>query len=113
MFNLKVIHFSDTHLGHGDYTAIDPESELNQREADIYKVFHEIIDYIIESKPDLVIHAGDLFDNIRPPNKAISEALEQFARLSKAGIPTVIIAGNHSTPRQRSKETIFKILFRF
>ena len=107
---MRVIHFSDTHLGHGDYAAIDPESELNQREADIYKVFHEIIDYIIESKPDLVIHAGDLFDNIRPPNKAISEALEQFARLSKAGIPTVIIAGNHSTPRQRSKETIFKIL---
>jgi len=107
---MKIIHFSDTHLGHGDYTAIDPESELNQREIDIYKVFREIIDYIIEAKPDLVIHAGDLFDNIRPSNKAISEALEQFARLSKADIPTVIIAGNHSTPRQRSKETIFKIL---
>jgi len=110
---MRIIHFSDTHLGHSDYSAIDPETGLNQREVDIYKVFHEIIDYIIETKPDLVIHAGDLFDNIRPPNKAISEALEQFSRLSEAGIPTVIIAGNHSTPRQRSKETIFKILAYF
>lgn len=107
---MRIIHFSDTHLGHGDYNAIDPKTGLNQREGDIYKVFREIIDYIIDIKPDLAIHAGDLFDNVRPSNKAISEALEQFARLSKAKIPTVIIAGNHSTPRQRSKETIFKIL---
>ncbi len=51
----------------------------------------------------------NLFDSTRPPNKAISEALKQFARLSKAKIPTIVIAGNHSTPRQRSKETIFRI----
>ena len=107
---MRIIHFSDTHLGHGDYTAIDPETGLNQREVDIYKVFREIVEYIIDTKPNLVIHAGDLFDNVRPSNKAISEALKQFARLSKEKIPTIIIAGNHSTPRQRSKETIFKIL---
>ena len=72
---MRIIHFSDTHLGHGDYSAIDQETGLNQREVDIYNVFREIIDYILESKPDLVIHAGDLFDMVRPSNKAISEAL--------------------------------------
>ena len=106
---MRIIHFSDTHLGHGDYTSIDKETGLNQREADIYKVFREIIDYILESKPDLVIHAGDLFDTVRPSNKAIFEAYHQFHRLSEAKIPSVIIAGNHSTPRQRTKETIFGI----
>ncbi len=107
---MRIIHFSDTHLGHRDYNAIDSDSGINQREADIYKVFNEIIDYILETKPDLVIHAGDLFDNVRPSNKAISVALEAFSKLSQAKIPTVIIAGNHSTPRQKSKETIFKVL---
>ena len=106
---MKIIHFSDTHLGHGDYSAIDSETGLNQREVDIYKVFREIIDYIIENRPDLVIHAGDLFDSVRPSNKAISVAYEQFYRLSKANIPLVVIAGNHSTPRQRTRETIFPI----
>ncbi|WP_428325773.1 metallophosphoesterase family protein [Nitrosopumilus sp.] len=106
---MRIIHFSDTHLGHSDYTAIDSETGLNQREVDIYRVFREIIDYILESKPDLVVHAGDLFDMVRPSNKAISEALQQFHRLSEAKIPSVIIAGNHSTPRQRTKETIFRI----
>ena len=106
---MKIIHFSDTHLGHGDYSALDSETGINQREVDIYKVFREIIDYILESKPDLVVHAGDLFDSVRPSNKAISVAYEQFYRLSKDNIPLVVIAGNHSTPRQRTKETIFRI----
>lgn len=107
---MRIIHFSDTHLGYSDYSKFDSISGINQRELDTYNAFREIVDYILKIKPDLVLHAGDLFDNIRPPNRAISEALEQFFRLSKANIPTVVIAGNHEAPRQKSAETIFKIL---
>lgn len=107
---MRLVHFSDTHLGYSDYNKFDSTSSINQRELDVYRVFREIIDYIIETRPDLVIHAGDLFDSIRPSNRAISEALEQFYRLSKERIPTVVIAGNHSTPRQQSTDSIFKIL---
>ncbi len=107
---MKIVHFSDTHLGYSDYSRFDSESAINKRENDVYGVFKEIVDYIIKTKPDLVIHAGDLFDSIRPSNRAISVALEQISRLSKEHIPTVIIAGNHSTPRQKSADTIFKIL---
>lgn len=107
---MKIVHFSDTHLGYSDYGKFDSSTGLNQRESDVYNIFKQIIDYIIENKPDLVIHAGDLFDSIRPSNRAISEALEQFYRLSREKIPTVIIAGNHSTPRQRATDPIFNIL---
>jgi DNA repair protein SbcD/Mre11 len=107
---MRIIHFSDTHLGYSDYSKFDSTIGINQRERDTYNVFREIIDYIIKTKPDLVIHAGDLFDNIRPSNRSITEALDQFWRLSKEGIPTVVIAGNHSTPRQRTTDPIFNIL---
>ena len=107
---MRIVHFSDTHLGYSDYGKFDSKSGINQRENDLYNVFKEIIDYIIKTKPDMVIHAGDLFDSIRPSNRAIGVALEQLSRLSTAGIQTIIIAGNHSTPRQRSTDTIFKIL---
>ncbi len=107
---MRLVHFSDTHLGHSDYSKIDSESGVNVRENDIYAVFREIIDYILKTKPDLVIHAGDLFDSVRPSNRAISVAMEELSRLSKAQIPTVIIAGNHSTPRQKSTDSIFKTL---
>ena len=87
---MRIIHFSDTHLGYSDYGRFDSSSGINQRELDTYSAFKEIINFIIETKPDLVVHAGDLFDSIRPSNKAISEALGQFSRLSKANIPTVV-----------------------
>ncbi len=107
---MRLVHFSDTHLGYSDYSKTDPDTGINQREADIYSAFGQVIEYILETKPNLVIHSGDLFDSIRPSNRAIREALEQLDRLSKAKIPTIIIAGNHSTPRQKSASSIFNIL---
>ena len=107
---MGIIHLSDTHLGYSAYNKTDPTTGLNQREIDVYSVFNEIIEYILETKPDLVIHAGDLFDSVRPSNRAIHEAFRQFVRLSRAEIPTVIISGNHSTPRQKTTGSIFRLL---
>ena len=107
---MRLIHLSDTHLGRAEYSAHDPVLQINQREADIYRAFAEVVDYILGDPPDLVIHAGDLFDSIRPSNRAMSEAFRQLHRLSEARIPTVIVAGNHSTPRDRSAGTVFDLL---
>ena len=60
--------------------------------------------------PDLFIHAGDLFDSSRPTPHAVVEALKGFGKLREAGIPAVVIAGNHSTPRFRSGGSVFGIL---
>ncbi|KAA0010555.1 MAG: hypothetical protein FE037_04570 [Thermoplasmata archaeon] len=46
---------------------------------------------------------------MRPTNRAISVALEQILRLSKMGIPTIIIAGNHETPKLKGTGHIFKL----
>lgn len=107
---MRIVHLADTHLGFSAYNKVDPSTGLNQREVDVYSAFNEIIDYILQTKPDLVVHAGDLFDSVRPSNRAIHEAFRQFVRLSKAEIPTVIIAGNHSTPRQKVTGSIFRLL---
>ena len=107
---MRLVHLSDTHLGRAEYNSYDPSLKINQREADIYGAFNEAVDYILDARPDLVIHAGDLFDSIRPSNRALSEAFRQLKRLSEARIPTVIVAGNHSTPRDRSAGSVFDIL---
>ena len=59
------------------------------------------------------MHAGDLFDGPRPTPRAVSEALDGFARLHAAGIPAIVIAGNHSTPRTRSGGSVFEVIGRF
>jgi DNA repair exonuclease SbcCD nuclease subunit len=107
---MKLIHFSDTHLGYSEYSKVDPASGVNQRELDVYAAFRQAIGLILEKKPDLVIHSGDLFDSARPSNRAIHVALSEFQKLSTAGIPVVLISGNHSTPRIASSASIFEAL---
>lgn len=106
---MRLVHISDTHLGFSAYSKLDPAEGINQREADVYKAFSQAIDKAIELRPDLVVHSGDLFDTVRPQNRAIDFALKQMIRLSKAGIETVLISGNHSTPRLRETGSIFRI----
>ncbi len=106
---MRLVHISDTHLGFSAYSKLDVAEGINQREADFYHSFEEAIDKVIELRPDLVIHAGDLFDGVRPQNRAIDFALRQLIRLSEAGIETILISGNHSTPRLRETGSIFRI----
>lgn len=105
---VRIFHTSDTHLGHAQYPRTDATG-LNQREADIYATWHAVIDLAVAEGPDLFIHAGDLFDGVRPSNRALAHALDGFLKLSRAGIPTVAIAGNHEHPRMRETGSAFRL----
>ncbi len=85
---MRFAHIADTHIGIRQYN-------LDEREEDFYKAFHESVDKIIECKCDLVIHSGDLFDEPRPPVRAMVEARDGIDRLLEAGIPIFAVAGNH------------------
>ena len=106
---MKIIHFSDTHLGFNDLD-ITNDAGINQREADFHKAFSDVIDAIIERNPDYIIHTGDLFHRASPSNRAITFALAQLKRLERLGIPLIIIAGNHSTPRTSTSSPILEAL---
>ncbi|MGD1060548.1 MAG: exonuclease SbcCD subunit D [Methanomassiliicoccales archaeon] len=107
---MRIAHVSDTHLGFSAYGKVDEATGLNQREVDFCHAFEECVSMIIEAKVDAMVHSGDLFDSVRPSNRAISFALDQFARISEAAIPVVVIAGNHSTPKLRETGSVFRIL---
>lgn len=106
---MRLIHISDTHLGFSAYSKLDPAEGINQREMDVYRAFSQAVDVAIQLKPDFVVHSGDLFDTVRPQNRAIDFALKQLIRLSEAGLETILISGNHSTPRLRETGSIFRI----
>ena len=110
---MRFIHVSDTHLGFNAYRALctdpGPYKGLNQREVDTYRSFERFVDEAIEIRPDVILHSGDLFDSIRPSNRTLGFAMEQFLRLSREGIPIVIIAGNHSMPRIRETGSVFRL----
>jgi len=109
---LKLLHFSDTHLGFNDLDILNEEN-INQREADFYNAFSQVVEQIKITKPDYIIHTGDLFHRASPSNRAITFALEQFRIIDALNIPFIIIAGNHSTPRTNLSSPILKIFESF
>jgi len=106
---MRVAHISDTHLGRGAFQRIDPDTGINMREQSIYDNYLSSIDELIRLKPDLILHTGDLFDVVKPKNKAIVVAMEGFNRVSEAGIPVVIIAGNHSMVKTKSTTSPYEL----
>jgi DNA repair exonuclease SbcCD nuclease subunit len=98
---MRICHVSDSHLGAGEGHARRGASGLTLRQEDIINSFVAAVDEIIRLKPDVCIHSGDLFHVVRPLNRIMAIAGEQLHRLaSEAGIPTVIISGNHDAPKQ-------------
>ena len=107
---MKFIHIADTHLGLSAFNRLDPESGMNLREKQVYDNFLKAIDEIIREKPDVLVHAGDLFDTVKPKTKAYTIMLEALERLFEKGIPLIIIAGNHSMVKTRYTTSPFEVL---
>ncbi|WP_338023239.1 DNA repair exonuclease [Aliiroseovarius subalbicans] len=55
----------------------------------------EIVDLSISEQVDAFVLAGDIFDNGYPDLKSRAFLITQLVRASEAGVPTVLIRGNH------------------
>jgi exonuclease SbcD len=107
---MNLIHIADTHLGLAAFNRLDPESGMNLREKQVYDNFLKAIDEIIHQKPDVLVHAGDLFDTVKPKTRAYTTVLAALDRLQEADIPLVIIAGNHSMAKTSYTTSPYEVL---
>ena len=108
---MRLAHLADPHLGFRQYHRLTARGH-NQREADVALAFTRAVDGVIAEHPDAVVVAGDVFHAVRPTNSAILHAVREFGRLQRAlpGVPVVVIAGNHDTPRSTDTTSIFGLL---
>jgi exonuclease SbcD len=60
------------------------------------RLHDEIVDWVANNKPDLVMHTGDLFDRESTPKErdAAAQWLQDCASVS----PVVVVGGNHDAP---------------
>lgn len=107
---MKILHFSDTHLGYKAFTKTSPVTHRNQRTTDFEDAVTMVVDDAIELGVDGVIHSGDVFHHIRPTFASIEHFINQVRRLDHAGIPTLVIAGNHDTPRARIGGSVYNVI---
>ncbi|OCK53106.1 exonuclease sbcCD subunit D [Chryseobacterium sp. CBo1] len=88
---MKILHTADWHLG----KRLDRFSRLEEQ----VLVMEEIVQIADEQNVDLILIAGDLFDNFNPGVEAIELFYKTLKRLSLNGKrPVIAISGNHDSP---------------
>jgi len=91
----RVLHFSDAHIDIVNFGRHDPQSGLPVRVMDFLKSLDTIIDTAIDEKVDMVLFAGDAYKDRNPTPTFQREWGKRMMRLSRAGIPTLLLVGNH------------------
>lgn len=94
---MKILHFADAHIDMANYGRHDTETGLPLRVLDFLKSLDTIIDTAISEKVELVLFAGDAYKDRSPSPTFQREWGKRIMRLSKAGIPTLLLVGNHDT----------------
>jgi DNA repair protein SbcD/Mre11 len=92
---MKILHFADAHIDMANYGRHDPQTGLPLRVLDFLKSLDTIVDAAITEKVDMVIFAGDAYKDRSPAPTFQREWGRRIIRLSRAGIPTFLLVGNH------------------
>jgi exonuclease SbcD len=92
---MKILHFADAHIDMANYGRHDPQTGLPLRVLDFLKSLDTIVDAAIAEKVDMVIFAGDAYKDRSPAPTFQREWGRRIIRLSQAGIPTLLLVGNH------------------
>jgi exonuclease SbcD len=84
---VKILHTSDWHVG----KVLKGQSRADEQIA----VLAEIVEIARAEQPDLVIVAGDLYENAAPTPEATRIVTRALSALRRTGAEVVAIAGNH------------------
>jgi exonuclease SbcD len=106
---MKLLHFADTHLGMENHGRLNPQSGLHSRFEDGLKCLSFIVDTAIEKNVDAAIFAGDAYRNCDPNPTHQHGFAREMRRLRDAGIPLVMVPGNHDLPVSYGRKSALDI----
>jgi exonuclease SbcD len=87
---MKIYISADWHLG----------KKLHQQDLqeDMALFFQWLLEELEKESADYLLVAGDIFDQVNPPNDAVQQYYNLLVALQKINCRAVIIAGNHDSP---------------
>ncbi len=86
---MRLLHTADWHIGRSLMGY--PRGE------DIRAAIEEVVGIARVEQPDVIVHAGDLFDGLRPGYDDLRWGVDALRELA-AVAPTVVVCGNHDAP---------------
>lgn len=91
---MKFLHTADLHIGKKIY-----EQSLLEDQKYILEKIYEVA---MEEQVDAVVIAGDVYDRAVPSAEAVLLLDSFLTRLIQAGVPVLLISGNHDSPERVS-----------
>ncbi len=106
---IRLLHFADIHVGVENYGHVDSATGINSRVIDFLRRFDEVIEYGLSHDVDVAIFAGDAFKTRDPSPTLQREFARRVKRVVDAGIPLVLLVGNHDLPAMEKKASSIDI----
>ena len=106
---MRLLHFSDLHIGVENYGRTDPNTGLSTRLGDFLSALDELVEFARTNSVDLVLLAGDAYKGRDPSQTHQREFATRLRQLSAAGIATFLLTGNHDLPATSSRANAVEI----
>ena len=106
---MKLLHFSDLHIGVENYGRPDAETGMSTRLVDFLTSYDELVDYAISNGVDAVLFAGDAYKSRDPSQTHQREFAKRVARLVSENIPVYLLTGNHDLPAVAERASALEI----
>ncbi len=106
---IKLLHTADIHIGMENYGRIDPATGINARVMDFLRRLSDIGDYAVEQGVDVFVFAGDAYKTRDPNPTHQREFARRIKKIADAGIPVIMLVGNHDLPAVARRATSIDI----
>lgn len=106
---MKFVHTADWHLS-SQRSRLDSESGLNARLMDFYRCARFTIEDGLQHGAQMILHAGDAFHGCRPTPTEVRLFREAIGPALEAGVPVVLLLGNHDAPRSPVEQHALDLL---
>jgi DNA repair protein SbcD/Mre11 len=103
------MHFADVHFGIETYGKIDPQTGLNTRLIDFRRSLECAVDKALDAGIHLALFAGDAYKSRDPNQTHQREFASCIRRLTEAGVPVVMVTGNHDLPNSKGRANAIEI----
>lgn len=107
---IRFVHTADIHFGMENYGRVDSKTGIHTRLLDFDRAFRFCVDTAIEKDVDLFLFSGDAYKTPHPTQTQQRLLFRSLLKLQKAGIPVVIVVGNHDNPLSFGKSNALDVL---
>jgi len=106
---MKILHTADIHIGYENFGRLDPATGLNTRLLDFKRCFDFMVETAIKEQVDVFLFCGDAYRTHDPSPTQQKIFVDCLKPIADAGIPMVMLTGNHDQPVSFGKASSISI----